>query len=171
MVRWRTPGIGNWLSVRGSALGSLVGDWRQLLRVGILVSVVLSICTCEGPKRTPIRYLIPEGYVGWIEIDYEVATGVPPGREGKFEVFRIPANGHLDTSARYEEGWASDEHYYYSARGERRRLPQTISGRGGMVWGGHNGQSGGGPEYMREFIGTEAQCWSTASDPRFWPPS
>jgi hypothetical protein len=94
---------------------------------------------------------------------------VAPEREGKYLVYRIPADGHLITSAHYEGGWASDEYYYFNAREDRRRLPETISGRGGMVWGGHEAWPGG-PPYEREFIGTEKQYWATADDPLFWPP-
>jgi hypothetical protein len=162
--------VKEWPAVRGPGPGGLAATGRRwLLRVCVVVAVGVTLFSCDWRKRTPIRYLIPEGYIGWIEIDYDPAKGVPPEREDKYMVFRIPANGRLITSARYEAGWASDEHFYYDAKGERKRLTETLSGRGGMVWGGHDGWSGG-PKYEREFIGTEKQYWATANDPMFWPP-
>jgi hypothetical protein len=164
------PSVARWSSVQGASACCLVATGRLIRYAFAVVAVGVTLLSCEEPKRTPIRYMIPEGYVGWFEIDYNVPTGAAPEREGKYVVYRIPANGHLITSAHYEVGWATDEHYYYNVRGDRRRLPETISGRGGMVWGEHEGRSGDGPQYEREFIGTEKQYWATANDPLFWPP-
>jgi len=128
----------------------------------------LALCGCGGPRRTPTRYLIPGGYAGWIQVDYDSTGGVAPEHDGKYLVLRVPASGHLVSSAHYEEGWAGDDYFYYDSKGARTRLRWTMPGRGGMVWGLHSG-SHGGPQYDRMFIGTESQYRATANDPLFWP--
>jgi hypothetical protein len=147
-----------------------IGGSQRLLRIRVLIALGVALCACREQQRTPVLYLIPEGFVGWLEIDYDQAGGVPPEREGRYEVMRLPAAGLLATTARQESGWASDEYDYVDAGGNRRKLPVTAGGRGGMVWAEHSGEANGGPNFERIFIGTEAQYWASADDPRFWPP-
>lgn len=153
----------------GRLADCVVAGWRAL-RVCAVVSIGFTLCACEGLTRTPLRYLIPAGYVGWIQIDYDVATGAAVEREGKYIVLRIPANGHLVTATHFEAGAAADEYYYYDARGERRRFLANFVRADRLVWGEHVGQSGGGPQFEREFIGAEKQYLLTTGDPLFWPP-
>ena len=143
---------------------------RHVLQLWVLVALGATFCACHEVKRTPVLYLIPDGFVGWIEIDYDTAGGVAPQHEGRYEVLSIPAGGLLASTAHQASGWASDEYDYVDAGGNRRKLPVTAGGRGGMAWADHSGEENGGPNYERIFIGTEAQYWASADDPRFWPP-
>jgi hypothetical protein len=169
-VSWKREKAPGSRGVSLRVLGRSGAIGRQVLYTCMVGAIGVALCRCEGPKRTPTRYLIPNGYVGWVQIDYEVDRGLAPEREGKYLVLRVPANGHLITSAHYEEGWASDDYFYYDSKGVRTRLPWTIPGRGGMVWGQYSGRSNGDPQYGRMFIGTEEQYRATSNDPLFGPP-
>jgi len=69
---------------------------------------------CQKQKRRPSRYLIPEGYVGWVRIDFNIVAAAPLPVEDGYLLFRFPASGRLQTSFDLEYGWALDQYYYYS---------------------------------------------------------
>ncbi|HEX5708275.1 MAG TPA: hypothetical protein VFX96_13310 [Pyrinomonadaceae bacterium] len=127
-------------------------------------------CQEEEKQRRPSRYLIPDGFVGWVKIYYKVKDAPPlPFEDGAY-LFKIPASGVLKTSSSMEYGWASDEYFYYSDDA-RRPLKETGWGEGGMIWAGHNGsretaQMGQSTDEIPEenktyysgfFVGTEAE--------------
>ena len=114
--------------------------------------------------RRSVRYVIPDGYVGWLRIDYGVSDAHAPGygvkralplpsQDGAI-IIELPPGGHLVTSSPMEFGAARDE-YYYSANGGLRVLSQAHDI--GMVWNKFNGRFGGAAtqtEFM--FICTSA---------------
>jgi len=56
--------------------------------------------------RHPIRFLIPDGYVGWVEVRYgQTNANALPINNGTF-VCRIADSGLLETSSPLEAGWA-----------------------------------------------------------------
>lgn len=136
---------------RSSALCSMRAGRRGFILASLLVA------GCFEKKRTPVRYEIPEGYVGWVRIDFEQPDAAPlPLRDG-FRVARIPPAGRLSTSSPLEEGWAKDQYIYYSSKGER-ELTSTGWGEGGMIWAGHTGTGTGerGRYHESFFVGSEA---------------
>lgn len=94
-----------------------------------------------GHGRSPCRYLIPEGYVGWVRIDYGVGRDPALPLENGFRKYKFPASGQLSTSSSFEAGSYSDltsgkedEFYYYSGD-SRRRLPAGAHwADGGVIW-------------------------------------
>lgn len=108
----------------------------------LLVLLLGSASLADGceTKRRPNRYLIPDGYVGWVRVYFNV-EGEPalPIEDGHY-LFRIPASGVLKTSSAPEFGVGPDEYFYYSDD-VRRPLKTSFYGEGGMIWGGHDGSS------------------------------
>lgn len=105
------------------------------------------------------RFLIPEGYVGWVRIEFQV-KGAPrlPVEDGEY-VFKLPPSGFLRTSSAEQYGWAKDRYYYYSKKSTQ-ILPDTGQSRGSGVWGKINGEASGPPShrtYEEFFVGTEQQ--------------
>jgi hypothetical protein len=125
-----------------------------------LTLVIATIWQNEANKRTPSRYEIPEGYVGWIEIQYEIPGSPPTTIRDKQFIFSIPASGLLKTSTAQQFGEAVD-HYFYCGTSGCRALTYTISGKDGKIWDESSGtsQETGKPEVRVEhfFVGTEAQ--------------
>jgi hypothetical protein len=116
---------------------------------------------CQEQQRRSSRYLIPEGYVGWVRVNFDVKDAPPLSIEDGYYLFKFASDGKLNTSSGMEYGWGSDEYYYYSSN-TRRKLKATGWGGGGMIWGDFNGaaQSGQGadePPYQFFFVGTEEQ--------------
>jgi hypothetical protein len=103
------------------------------------------------------RFLIPDGYTGWIRVEFE-APGAPPlpMQNGQY-ILKIPADGILRTSSPEQYGWAQDHYYYDSAQGVR-ALPE--SGQAELVWGRINAEASaasGKRKYEEFFVGTAQQ--------------
>ena len=121
--------------------------------LGLLL--VFGLAGCEK-TRTACIYEIPEGFTGWVRIEYG-RTNSPPliKRDGKF-VFQIGTDGRLCTSSQPEYGWAKDAYYYVGK--SRTELAATGWGGGGLIWAGSiGGVQGERDTHETFFVGTEAQ--------------
>ena len=70
-------------------------------------------------------FLIPDGYHGKVVIEYGVQDGSKEEFEGKWRVYRVPANGHLKTTFTLKGNSIrlSDSKYYYvDKNGNRKEL-------------------------------------------------
>jgi hypothetical protein len=122
--------------------------------------LTLSACSTRLPQRKPNRYLIPEGYVGWLTVKYQVRSAPAlPIEDGRYLVI-FPVSGQTQTSLEQEYGWANDEYFYYSPDGKRRLLRVTGWGGGGMIWAESTGKdvvNGDEVIFGRFFLGTEEE--------------
>lgn len=163
--------VGFWSTPAGLVLGIAGIGMRRLLAVG--TSIVAGMCwlwlsvaaaISMGPPivRHPIRYLIPDGYVGWVQIRHNEQGAPPLPFKNGFYLCRIPSDGVLPTSSGLEDGWARDEYFYYSSDGSLRELTNTGWGGGGIIWGeltGSQSSARGNANQIYEafFVGTEDQ--------------
>ena len=138
---------------------------RRCLIVTLLLVVngVAFPCACQEQKRRPSRYLVPEGYVGWVRITFRKNGAPPLPIEDNHYLFKFPASGLLETSSDIEYGVGSDEYFYYC--GDTRR---KIDG-GSMTWGGYTGWSGNNFAERTDvhegfFVGTEEQFKTLGAD-------
>ena len=133
--------------------------------VGVLVALVAAgaVANPFAPTRPATHYFMPDGYVGWVRIDYGVSDGharqlgveraLPlPMRDGVI-VAEIPRTGHLVTSSPMQFGGAKDE-FYYRANGRLTPLSQAKGNE--MIWNKFNGILGPGMQTEMFFIGSEA---------------
>jgi hypothetical protein len=114
--------------------------------------VVAAFSMASSIARHPTRFLIPEGYIGWVEVKYGEPNVPGFSMDKGTLVCRIPDSGLLVTSSVMKEGWAKDEYFYYSKNDSVRALKDTGWGLGGMIWGGTNSKD---EEYF--YVGTEEQ--------------
>jgi len=119
---------------------------------------MLFLTVACGRRRSPSRYLIPQDYVGWVRIEFNINGAPVLEKEDGYSRFTIPESGRLQTSSSIEYGVAHDEYYYYSPRG-RTVLKETRSGGNGLIWAAFTGKDEDRyPEtYQYFFVGTEAQ--------------
>jgi len=104
-----------------------------------------------------LRFLIPEGYSGWVRVEFEVPGAPPLLSEAGQTMLKIPATGVLRTSSAEQYGWARDYYYFYSSTGSR---PLPDSGAGRLIWGKINGEAlgpSGKRQYEEFFVGTSQQ--------------
>ena len=115
----------------------------------LLLGVLAAGC---GTFRAPQHYLIPDGFSGWVYVQYDnpscPALEVRAGRQ----VVRVPSNGRVCTSTKYETGVATDLWEYVRPDGSTRPLDRDsdIHLFGFRQFGHYNefrvGLSGGQPD-------------------------
>ncbi len=107
--------------------------------------------------RHSSRFLIPDGYVGWVRVEFQVSGAPPLPAEGGEYLFKFPPSGLLRTSSSEEYGWAKDHYFYYSEKGT---AVLSDTGPENLIWGKINGEATGSQgkrKYEEFFVGTEQQ--------------
>jgi hypothetical protein len=107
-------------------------------------------------RRSPARFLIPTGYVGWVRVEYQISNAPPLPREGRYLLVRLDKNGSLQTSSDLPEGWARDQ-FFYSSENSRQRLSNAGWCKGGMIWGEEVAAADHGGKVQKFFVGNEDQ--------------
>jgi hypothetical protein len=93
-------------------------------------------------KTFPYRFLIPEGYVGWIRIDFDVVGAPEIPIEDGFYVFKVLESGRLQTSSSDLVESTRNQFFYYSGAGRYRiRLGGPLENR--LVQGEFSGPGSG----------------------------
>jgi hypothetical protein len=89
-------------------------------RFNLILALLFSLSTASSSssgqtqQSLPYSFLIPEGYVGWIRVDFEV-TGAPPlTAENGYYILKFSDTGRIQTSSRDIEEWWRAEFLYYS---------------------------------------------------------
>ena len=130
-------------------------DMRKLLCRGLILLFIAPSAGCVE-RRSPSRYLIPTGFVGWIRVEYQVVNRPPLLKEGSFRLLKIPKTGVLKTSTAMESGVGANEFYYVSKDGQRQRISQSDSPNR-FIWGGKYSPNGSNERY---FVGSKQQYLS-----------
>ena len=102
------------------------------------------------------HFLIPEGYTGWVRVEFEVPGAPPLPKESGHTLVKIPPSGVLKTSSSEQYGLAKDDYAFYSNDTER---PLPDSGPEKRVWGKITGELQGPSKqkYEQFFVGTQQQ--------------
>ena len=80
--------------------------FRSSLIPALLLSLSIASFASGQTQEALYRFLIPEGYVGWIRVDFEVPDAPPLPVEGDFYILKFSNSGRLQTSSRdITEGW------------------------------------------------------------------
>ncbi len=126
----------------------------------------------NGRNSSPrsFRFLIPEGYRGWVRVEFEI-PGMPPlPTEAGLTVIKIPPSGILKTSSPEQYGWARDTYVFYSnVHSNAGEQPLPDLGPARLVWGKINGEessSSGERKYEEFFVGTEQQYKDQVEQPK-----
>ena len=134
---------------------------RISVSVATLLLVIGAVAWIEksAPHSTRLssRFLIPEGYTGWVRVEFEVKDAPSlPVENGQY-VLKIPASGVLTTSSAEQYGWAKDSYDFYTGTGSH---PVNDSGPESLIWGKINGEASGTSgtrKYQEFFVGTNQQ--------------
>jgi len=111
----------------------------------------------HDPNLHPSKFLVPEGFTGWLLLDYGVKGVEPVPREDGVQIFKFPASGALSTSSAGPERGAEDEYFHYSPDGSLHQIPTDYRNGEGMIWGQHEGTRNGVLSQFGFFVGTEEQ--------------
>lgn len=108
------------------------------LLILIAVAAASLIVSCYRSRRAEI-VLIPDGYVGWVKIEYAISGANPLAVFKKSYEVTVPPNGHVQTSSEMAPGLASDRYYYVDGLGHRRELKiaDSVDSSRGMIRATH----------------------------------
>jgi hypothetical protein len=70
-------------------------------------------------RVTPCVYLIPEGFTGWVTIEFAVLGAAPLPREGGARLIVVPRTGTLRTASAQELGIIDHQFWFVGAQGTR----------------------------------------------------
>lgn len=115
------------------------------------------------------KFLIPEGHVGWLRVEYEVQCFPPIPVEDGVTIFRFTDANVLETSSPMPEDAAEQHYFYYAADGSERDLAADYRAGNGMIWQETPGSRGGKMSMFIFFVGTQEQS-RTRPLPGFLPP-
>ena len=117
-----------------------------------LSGLLLLICGCLRIRHSS-QFLVPNGYVGWVDVSYGVRGAPPLPVESGYYAIHVSPNGKAQTSTEIEGGRAGDQ--FYAVKSDHRTpLSPSGAGGGGMIWGDSvTGKSRGATREF--FVGTE----------------
>jgi len=97
----------------------------------LLCGAALLVLATGCNTRTPLRWEIPAGYVGWTVVQYESATCAAFPLDSGYKVIRLNERGVACTSEKLEAGEAFDRYLYVENTGHTSEIDQ-----GTLVWAG-----------------------------------
>jgi hypothetical protein len=127
------------------------------LRPGVETHLDILLEPSHESRLHPSKFLVPEGYVGWLLLEYDLKGAKPVQIEGDTKIFKFAANGTLDTSSSGPERGAEDEYFYVSSDGSSHQIPTDYRNGKGMIWGKYEGTRNGALSQFGFFVGTEDQ--------------
>jgi hypothetical protein len=144
----------------------------QVLRLDPGSEMHLNIKLKPAPDRSlPLsKFLIPEGYVGWLRVEYDVECFPPIPSEDGVRILRFTDANVLETSSPMPGDAAERQYFYYSADGLERDLAADYGSGNGMIWQERRGSRGGKMSMFIFFVGTEEQT-KPRPLPGFPPPA
>jgi hypothetical protein len=144
----------------------------QVLRVGPGSEMHLDIKLKPVHDRNlPIsKFLIPEGYVGWLRVEYDVECFPAVPVEDGVRIFRFTGANVLETSSPMPEGAAERRYFYYATDGSQRDLAADYRSGNGMIWQERPGSRAGKMSMFIFFVGSQEQSKARLL-PGFPPPS
>jgi hypothetical protein len=129
----------------------------------VAVGLVLLDKSLENPTH---KFLLPNGFTGWVEVTYEQPGSPALKEEGRTLIYEVPPSGKVVTASKNVSG--TMVLIYVEQDGRLNEFPTDVS----MIHG--QGTSGGGrvgphgetetfPSKLTFFVGTEEQ-WREAMD-------
>lgn len=145
----------------------IIGFATLLLVIGVSAWFRLNLSGTNTRSATPrsFHFLIPEGYTGWVRVEFEIPGAPPLPTASGHTLVKIPPSGTLKTSATEQYGSANDDYASYSHDIVR---PLPDSGPEKRVWGKITGElqgPTGKKEYEEFFVGTQQQFKDRALSP------
>jgi hypothetical protein len=115
---------------------------RPLLKVvGVLCALVvvvlagaIALAVYTGELAGPISWRFPQGYRGWVIVQYENANCPPLNKDGIYLATPISASGRGCTSSPMPQGWRYNRYEYVNTDGTRTKLRADGWNTNSMIW-------------------------------------
>ncbi len=89
-------------------------------RAAALLAALALLAACD--RRPPELYQFPDGFKGWVVVEYERPDCERLPRESGWLVYRVPQEGRLCTRDAFPQGSAEDRYEYASPDGTGKPL-------------------------------------------------
>jgi hypothetical protein len=109
----------------------------------LTLSAASILANGQEKGRRPYRYLIPEGYVGWVRVDFNVKDAPELPIEDGYYLLKIPPTGYLQTSSDDDDPKLHIAEYYYVCGEARHRLIVNTGLDECRIWQKFSGYIGG----------------------------
>ncbi|WP_342548990.1 hypothetical protein NST69_08385 [Paenibacillus sp. FSL P2-0089] len=133
--------------------------------LSLLIPLILILASCSSNKSNLNTYLIPNNYVGWVQIIYNQEGFTAIKQANGRNIFTIPESGVLKTSTPdVEYGISFEEFYYYDEQNKQQKLDVDQMIHGHTIGDGESVTSSGkieGPTVQSFFVGKEAELKNT----------
>jgi len=96
--------------------------------IGILI--IIQVLGCTSPRN---RYLVPDGYAGWLCISYDISSAHHLPVEDGFRLVVFPPSGVVETSSPGLPGEEYRDQYFYYKGNKRRVLDVSTELGGGFT--------------------------------------
>jgi hypothetical protein len=125
-------------SVVAAVWSSITKRPLPALRIILWSGVALAIGSVLTGVGRPIRYELPDGYKGWVVIEYYNSACPPLESKGIFHVVKVPSSGRVCMSGllQDEDSWRLPLYEYVRSDGTRRRIP-SFKDDAREVWAGN----------------------------------
>src|SRR5579871_63869 len=104
-----------------------------------------------------LRFLIPEGYVGWLRLECNVEGAPARSATNGVSTYKLPPDGVLRTSCVMPDAGLKKEYFFYSADGAVSRVPSDYWSDRGLIWGEYEGTRKGVRSFLGFFVGSGEQ--------------
>ncbi len=139
----------------------------------LLISIAVTSCSFQSDGgKCSTKFLISQGYYGWIHVEYGI-DGSPqlPVEQGSY-LIKVSTTNHIVTSSLISN-MHRNEFFYYSKYGtkELRQSLKTSCGRDNMIWADFCSRTAdeNSPQSKEDiFVGTEEQ-YRKLSSIEGWP--
>jgi hypothetical protein len=96
-------------------------------RKSLLLVVLSMMGGCNSGSKKEV-WLIPQGYVGWLRLDYAVSGAPPLAIENGRYIVRLPSSGRIRTSSANRPLIDQNEYFFEDSHG-RHKIPVSVSSR------------------------------------------
>ena len=110
----------------------------------------------DGSKRAS-KFLVPEGYIGWLLLEFNVKSAPVVPEESDTDVYTFPGSGRLKTSSSGPVDGAPHGYFYYSQDGSLSAIPMDYTTGRGMIWGEYSGSAKGQMCMFGFFVGSHEE--------------
>ena len=117
----------------------------QVLRMdpGSEIHLEIQLKPAHDRRLLVSKFLIPEGYIGWLRVEYDVACFPSIPVEDGVRILRFAGSNVLETSSPMPEDAAERQYFSYAADGSERNLAADYRNGNGMIWRETPGSRGG----------------------------
>ena len=154
-VKVSAPGYDNWVYP-----GPNFAPQPLRMEPGSEARLDILLSPTENTGLPISKFLIPDGYVGWLRVEHDVECASPVPVENGITIFRLTSANVLETSSPMPETAAERRYVYYSAGGSERDLAADYRNGNGMIWRETPGSRGGKMRMFIFFVGSEEQSKS-----------